>query len=99
MNLKFYHISPAYLDPNRFCFFLQFRAHKIFANLKKSNGGGHSIPRGDWFEYVSCPHYLAEIIIYLCLAVILGPRHITGIVIFIWVFINQVSMLPVLYST
>ena len=63
----------------------------IFAQLKRESGGGHSIPQGDWFSYVSCPHYLAEIIIYLCLAVILGPRHLTGIVVFLWVFINQVN--------
>ncbi len=36
------------------------------------------------------PHYLAEVLMYLCLSIILGPRHITGIVVFVWVFINQV---------
>lgn len=24
----------------------------------------YSVPQGDWFEFVSSPHYLAEIIIY-----------------------------------
>ena len=70
----------------------QFKAHKIFAKLKLENSGSHSIPRGDWFNYVSCPHYLAEIIMYLCLAIILGPRHLTGIVVFLWVLINQVRV-------
>lgn len=68
----------------------QFVAHKIFAQLKKSNKKSHSIPYGDWFGSVSCPHYLAEIIMYLCFVVILGPKHWTGIVIFVWVLINQV---------
>lgn len=30
----------------------------------------YSIPHGQWFEYVSCPHYLAEIMIYLSFAIL-----------------------------
>jgi len=32
----------------------------------------YRIPRGGGFEYVSCPHYLGEIVIYLGLAVLAG---------------------------
>ena len=72
----------------------QFIAHKIFAQLKKEllisgSKSAHSIPYGDWFYYVSCPHYLAEILMYGCLAIILGFKHQTAIVIFLWVLINQ----------
>eukprot|EP01083_Nonionella_stella_P228928 810878_1 len=28
-----------------------------------STVGNYSLPQGGWFEYISCPHYLAEIII------------------------------------
>eukprot|EP00741_Cyanophora_paradoxa_P016021 tig00000042_g15467.t1 len=30
----------------------------------------YAVPRGDWFEFLSCPHYAAEVLIYaaLCLA-------------------------------
>ena len=54
----------------------QHQAHQILANLrripnlKKSSGNAHqvstqySIPYGGWFQYVSCPHFFAEILIY-----------------------------------
>ena len=32
----------------------------------------YTVPRGDWFELVSCPHYLAEILVYVSFAVISG---------------------------
>jgi 3-oxo-5-alpha-steroid 4-dehydrogenase 3 len=73
----------------------QFVAHNIFAQLKKQlalsdSKNSHSVPYGDWFYYVSCPHYLAEILMYACISIILGIKHKTGIIIFIWVLINQV---------
>ena len=69
-------------------FCINSQAHKIFANLKKRSG--YSVPSGDWFEYVSCPHYLAEIIIYGCFSGILGFKHQTGMFVFVWVLVNQV---------
>lgn len=33
----------------------------------------YTIPSGCWFDYVSCPHYLAEILIYLSFAILLYP--------------------------
>lgn len=33
------------------------------------------IPHGDWFEIVSCPHYLAEIVISLSLSLSLSLLH------------------------
>ena len=74
----------------------QYIHHKIFAQLKKQlavcgSKEAHSIPYGDWFYYISCPHYFAEILMYACLSVILGiTKHRTGLFIFIWVLINQV---------
>lgn len=66
-------------------------AHKIFADLRRGKKAAtYSIPRGDWFEYVSCPHYLAEIVLYVCLSAILGVRHQTGLIVMGWVIINQI---------
>jgi len=68
----------------------QFESHKIFAELKTKMAHNHSIPHGGWFQYVSCPHYFAEILIYLSLAIILGTNHQTGWLVFVWVLTNQI---------
>jgi 3-oxo-5-alpha-steroid 4-dehydrogenase 3 / polyprenol reductase len=63
--------------------FEQYQHHCLLSSLRPSSSSSsdtantattttinHKIPRGRLFHYVSCPHYLAEIIIYasLCLA-------------------------------
>lgn len=68
----------------------QLKSHQIFAELKLKTSGSHSVPHGDWFQYVSCPHYFAEILIYLSLAFICGFKHKTAWLIFVWVLTNQV---------
>ena len=68
----------------------QLEAHKIFASMKRKSPESHSVPHGDWFKYVSCPHYLAEILIYLSLLMILGFKHKTACLIFAWVLTNQI---------
>lgn len=56
----------------------QNKCHKILAGLRKNTERGgasdtthptqrYSRPDGDWFELVSCPHFLAEIVIYISL--------------------------------
>lgn len=79
-----------YIGLFAFAWYQQFQTHKIFASLKKYYVGTHSVPHGGLFTYVSCPHYLCEILIYLSLALILGLRHQTAWLIFGWVLINQV---------
>ena len=46
----------------------------------------HLIPQGGWFRYVSCPHYLAEVLIYLAFIVVVGPAHKTvwSVVVYVW---------------
>jgi 3-oxo-5-alpha-steroid 4-dehydrogenase 3 len=72
----------------------QKRAHSILADLRSGEDGSggqlYRIPHGDWFRWVSCPHYLAEVIMYASLSALLGWRNTTGWVIFLWVFMNQV---------
>lgn len=52
----------------------QWKCHVILATLRRSPSGQiikvYRIPYGDWFEFVSSPHYLAEIVIYLSLFIL-----------------------------
>lgn len=64
---------------------LQLHSHALLAALsartssrrsRRSSSGAvrYRIPRGGAFEWVSCPHYLAEIVIYLGLALLAGAN-------------------------
>jgi len=39
-----------------------------------TNKTHYAVPRGDWFEVVSSPHYLAECVLYAGLALVAGAR-------------------------
>jgi 3-oxo-5-alpha-steroid 4-dehydrogenase 3 len=39
-----------------------------------TNKTHYAVPRGDWFEMVSSPHYLAECVLYAGLALVAGAR-------------------------
>ena len=47
----------------------------------------YSLPRGDWFEYVSSPHYLSEILIY-CGILMLDPWNRCLWMVLLWVIVN-----------
>uniref|UniRef100_A0A8D1JTG8 Polyprenal reductase n=1 Tax=Sus scrofa TaxID=9823 RepID=A0A8D1JTG8_PIG len=49
----------------------------------------HRIPFGDWFEYVSSPNYLAELMIYISMAVTFGFNSLTSWLLVTHVFFNQ----------
>ncbi|XP_014669285.1 PREDICTED: polyprenol reductase-like [Priapulus caudatus] len=72
-------------------------AHVILARLRKDSKGRvktliHCIPSGDWFDLVSCPHFLAEILIYLALAMTMGLRHYIWWMVVVFVVANQAAM-------
>ncbi|XP_010708410.1 polyprenol reductase [Meleagris gallopavo] len=74
--------------------FHQHRCLVILANLRKSKSGevlslNHSIPFGDWFERVSCPHYFAELLIYISMAITFGFHNVTWWFVVMYVFFNQ----------
>lgn len=74
---------------------LQFQSHYILANLRKDNTGKivtleHSIPRGGMFNILSCPHYFAEILIYLSLSLIFGGQSSTWWMVCCFVTTNQI---------
>ncbi|CAG0889017.1 unnamed protein product [Darwinula stevensoni] len=53
----------------------------------------HKLPRGSWFDHVTSPHFLFEILIYLAIQVLLGLNHTGWIAVTFWVTSNQVKLL------
>ncbi|XP_072108796.1 polyprenal reductase [Mobula birostris] len=75
----------------------QYKSHMILANLRKNKSGEvinykHSIPYGDWFEFVSCPHYFAELLIYFALSVTFKGQHFTWWFVVLYVLCSHVLM-------
>ncbi|XP_069683014.1 polyprenal reductase [Periplaneta americana] len=73
----------------------QYKAAVLLADLRKNKNGSvvtleHRVPHGDWFELVSSPHNLTEIMMYLAMTFILWGSD-TWPVVFLWVLSNQVE--------
>ncbi|KAI5388368.1 hypothetical protein KIW84_074166 [Lathyrus oleraceus] len=67
----------------------QYRCHKILGSLRDSRQAEeYVIPRGDWFEIVSSPHYLSEIVIYASFVVATGGSNLTIWLLFAFVVAN-----------
>ena len=49
----------------------------------------HRIPFGDWFDYVSSANYLAELMIYISMAVTFGLHNLTWWLVVTYVFFSQ----------
>ncbi|XP_075786521.1 polyprenal reductase isoform X2 [Pelodiscus sinensis] len=49
----------------------------------------HNVPFGDWFERVSCPHYFAELLIYISMAITFGFHNLTWWLVVAYVLFNQ----------
>jgi len=72
----------------------QARHHLILANLRRTDkdkdkppSSVYLLPGGGWFHWVACPHYLAEILIYIGLAGLLQDTE-RGVVIVTWVTVS-----------
>lgn len=58
----------------------QYRHHVYLAELRHVTYNGvieiteYKIPSKGWFQYVSCPHYLAEILIYISFVIVLSSN-------------------------
>ncbi|XP_041360054.1 polyprenol reductase-like [Gigantopelta aegis] len=75
----------------------QHGSFQTLASLRKSSSGQventkHLIPSGGLFEYVCCPHFFTEIIIYLAMNIVLGFEHQTAVAYLIFVIVNQSIM-------
>ncbi|CAN6543938.1 unnamed protein product [Malus baccata var. baccata] len=70
----------------------QRRCHAILGSLRdhREPNDEYVIPHGDWFEIVSSPHYLAEIVIYAGLVVASGGTDLTIWLLFGFVVSNLV---------
>ncbi|XP_011047189.1 PREDICTED: polyprenol reductase 2-like isoform X4 [Populus euphratica] len=70
----------------------QHRCHAILGSLREHVGkvDEYVIPRGDWFEIVSSPHYLAEIVIYAGMVFASGGTDLTIWLVFGFVVSNLV---------
>ena len=45
----------------------------------------YRIPRGGLFEWVSCPHYLGEVVVYLGLVLLTEGRNVNAWLMLAWV--------------
>ncbi|KAI1634823.1 hypothetical protein F4809DRAFT_616868 [Biscogniauxia mediterranea] len=52
-----------------FAWLMQYRCHKYLSGLKK-----YSLPEDGLFQYLVCPHYTCECLLYLSLAIIAAPK-------------------------
>ena len=57
----------------------QHRHHVLLARLRQDPDSKtrYGIPVGGWFHYVSCPHYTAEVLIYISFTALLELEHNT----------------------
>ena len=62
--------------------------HKILARLRDGRAGDrYSIPVGDYFEWVSCPHYFMEIVLYFSL-LLWNDFELNSVLLFLFVVMN-----------
>ena len=69
----------------------QYKCHVILGKLTTYNHTGskvYKIPHGDWFEYISSPHYFAEIIIYFALFILMHGPSFRSIFLVLFVILN-----------
>nr|XP_055041615.1 polyprenol reductase [Misgurnus anguillicaudatus] len=91
-QLTWYHVSGVFLFI--WASLLQHRSLSLLAKLRTDHSGkvkslAHKMPCGDWFEWVSCPHYLAELLIYTAMSVCCGCSSVTWWMVVLYVLYNQ----------
>ncbi|KAM8888215.1 polyprenal reductase isoform 2-T2 [Synchiropus picturatus] len=73
---------------------LQHQCMVLLAGLRTGKSGlvetlAHKVPHGGLFDWVSCPHYLAELLIYTSFSIIYGGQSLTCWLVVLYVFFNQ----------
>lgn len=72
----------------------QQKCNKVLANLRKDKSGRvitdqHYVPSGGLFEYVTCPHFLTEVVIYFLILVVQEFKQTYWNLIFLLVLSTQ----------
>jgi len=68
---------------------IQAICHVTLANLRPNKAGPtYAIPEGKFFDYVSCPHYFGEIIIYMSFVILTRGQSKLAWLIFCFVVEN-----------
>ncbi|KAM9385865.1 polyprenal reductase [Pholidichthys leucotaenia] len=73
---------------------LQHQSMVLLARLRTGKSGtvetlAHRMPNGGLFQLVSCPHYFAELLIYVSLGFIFGGLSLTWWLVVLYVLFNQ----------
>ncbi|XP_022645173.1 polyprenol reductase-like isoform X2 [Varroa jacobsoni] len=76
---------------------LEYDTAKRFAAFRKNADGKrvsskHVAPYGGMFELISSPHYLAEIMVYTSITVVLGCTNLTWLLSLLWTYVNQIAI-------
>nr|KAG5690791.1 hypothetical protein BaRGS_015318 [Batillaria attramentaria] len=56
------------------------------------------MPSGGLFDYVACPHFLAEIVIYVAINIVYGFQHQVLLCLLLFVLTNQMVVAVVTYE-
>lgn len=72
--------------------YLQFHCHTILSRQKRrglKDGGNavYRLPREGLFNYCCCPHYFAEVLLYLSIAIV-ESHCLTAMLMAVWVLVN-----------
>ncbi|XP_068176187.1 polyprenol reductase [Antennarius striatus] len=73
---------------------MQHQSMVLLARLRTGKSGAvetrtHRLPKGGWFDLVSCPHYFAELLIYISLSLVSGGLSLTWWLVVLYVLFNQ----------
>lgn len=74
----------------------QNHSFRILRDLRLNNKkdipqfAGYVMPRGGLFDYVACPHFLSEIVVYVSLNLVYGFQHQVLLALGLFVLTNQV---------
>ncbi|CAJ1059990.1 polyprenol reductase [Xyrichtys novacula] len=91
-QLEWFHVVGAVVYILASCMQHQCLVHLARLRIGKSGSVetlAHRVPEGGWFELVSCPHYLAELLLYVGLNLIYGGASLTWFIVFLYVLFSH----------